>query len=268
MTASLFTDLGDGRFQPTGHSRGPWSPDALHGGPVAALVALAAEDALTATGRLAQVPVRLTVDLERPVPLAPLTVRSEIVRPGNKVQVAEVTIHDADDRRLVRASVLAIRRQAIERPADLIAPDDVPPPPATGAGAGSTWPSDPGLTAFHRDGTTHEFVRGSLLELGPSTDWITLAVPVLPGREPSPFQRTVAASDFLNGVSQVLSPFDWTFINPDLTVTIHRLPVGERIAIDAVTRIDADGTGTAEADLYDEQGRIGRAVQTLLIEPR
>jgi uncharacterized protein (TIGR00369 family) len=268
MTESLFTDLGDGRFQPTGHSRGPWAPDALHGGPVAALVALAAEDALAATERDAHLPVRLTIDLERPVPLAPLTVRSEVVRPGRKVQVAEVTIHDGEGRRLVRASVLAIRRLAIERPTDLIVPDDVPPPPPTGAESGSTWPAEPDLMAFHRDATRHEFVQGSLLELGPSTDWIALSVPVVPDRAPTPFQRTVAAADFLNGVSQVLSPFDWTFINPDLTVTIHRLPVGERIAIQATTRIDADGTGTAEADLFDEHGRIGRAVQTLLIEPR
>ncbi|MBX3314255.1 MAG: thioesterase family protein [Actinobacteria bacterium] len=268
MDEALFTVLGDGRFQPTGHSRGPWSPDALHGGPVAALVSLVAEDALAATGREAHVPVRLTLDLERPVPLAPLTVTAEIVRPGRKVQVAEVTVRDDEGRRLVRASVLAIRRLSIDLPDDLPMPVDPPPPPHADGGPGPTWPGAFDLVAFHKDGTVHDFVRGSFLTPGPTVDWIRLAVPVVAGRDPSPFQRVVAAADFVNGISSPVPAKEWTFINPDLTVTVHRLPVGEWVALDAGTRVDGDGTGTAEADLYDASGRLGRAVQTLLVEHR
>ena len=210
MADSLFTvldhDHAHGRYQPTGFSRGPWSPHALHGGPTAALVAHAAEQVLADSGADARLPVRLTLDLERPVPLAPLTVHAEIVRPGRKV-------------------------------------------------------------AFHSDGTEHSLVQGSFGKLGPATDWIRLAVPVLPDVEPSPFQRVVAAADFLNGISSVVDPMQATYINPDLTVTVHRLPVGEWVAVDAVTRFEDLGIGTAEADLYDEQGRLGRAVQTLLLDP-
>lgn len=35
-----------------------------------------------------------------------------------------------------------------------------------------------------------------------------------------------------------------------------------------MTRIAADGTGSAESVLRDERGRIGRAVQALLVLPR
>jgi len=269
MSDSLFTPLDDGRFLPTGFSRGPWSPDALHGGPVAVLVAREAERVLAGTGRPAHVPVRLTLDLERPVPLAPLTVTTTVVRPGKKIQVAEVVVADEAGTRLARGSVLAIRREPIARPDDLVAPsDEVPPAPTEAASGGPGWSFPDAPQAFHQDATEHRAVRGTLGEVGPVTDWIRLAVDVLPGEAPSPFQRVAAASDFLNGVSFVLSPLDWTFINPDLTVTLHRLPVGEQVAVEAVTRIDADGTGTAEADLYDEVGRLGRAVQTLLVEPR
>lgn len=45
----------------------------------------------------------------------------------------------------------------------------------------------------------------------------------------------VAAADFLNGISSVVDPVQATYINPDLTVTVHRLPVGEWVAVDAVT---------------------------------
>lgn len=268
MTDALFTPLDDGRFLPTELSRGPWSPHALHGGPTTILMAREAERILGETGR-AHVPVRLTVDLERPVPLAPLTVETEIVRPGRKVQVAQVVVSDADGNRLAAASALAIRREPIELPGDLVtAGDEVLPPPVGAPSGGATWKFPESSVAYHQDATEHRAVRGSLAEPGPVTDWIRLLVDVLPGEAPTPFQRIAAAADFLNGVSATLSPLDWTFINPDLTITVHRLPAGEWVAIDAVTRIDADGTGTAEADLHDEHGRLGRAVQTLLIEPR
>src|SRR3990170_2350286 len=82
---ALFVRTGDGHVQAQGFSRGPWSPDALHGGPVAALVAGEAERVLGPGTPIS----RLTIDLERPVPLAELRLTSAVVRPGRKVQVAE-----------------------------------------------------------------------------------------------------------------------------------------------------------------------------------
>ena len=267
MADSLFVPLGDGRYQPTGLSRGPWSPNALHGGPTAALVAHAAETVLADSGADAHLPVRLTLDLERAVPLAPLSVHAEIVRPGRKVQVAEVVIADDEGRRLARASVLAIRRREMTLPDGLIRPDE-PQIAYRSVGQSSLdWDFPDDQLVFHADGTEHRVVKGSFSEPGPATDWIRLRVPVLPGVEPTGFQRVVAAADFLNGISSVVDLSEATFINPDLTVTVHRLPVGEWVAVDAVTRFTDEGIGTAEADLYDERGRLGRAVQTLLFEP-
>lgn len=267
MAEPLFTVVDETHVMPNETSRGPWSEHALHGGPVAALVARAAERELASTGSAAVGPVRLTVDLERPVPLAPLRVSAAVVRPGRKVQVVEVQLFDQQDRRLVRATVLALRRTELDLPADRHGPAAVAPPPPSEAVDGPPWEPMPDKIVFHNDGVTHRFARGAILQLGPATDWIRLAVPVVVGEEPSPFQRAVAASDFVNGISAALAFEDWTFINPDLTVTLHRIPVGEHIAVDAATRIDPSGVGTAEADLYDEHGRIGRAVQTLIVEP-
>lgn len=267
--AALFTELDDDRFQATERSRGPWSVDALHGGPVAALVVRTAERELGATGSDGVTPVRLTIDLERPVPLTPLLVRADIVRPGRKVQVAEVTVHDDGGRRLVRATVLAIRREDLPLPADRPRPHDPQPPPVDAPVEEGMWePMGGDVVAYHKDGVEHRFVRGGFMRLGPTTDWIRLTVPVVAGETPSGFQRAVAAADFVNGISGTL-PFDeWTFINPDLTVTLHRIPEGEWVALDAVTRLDPSGVGTAEADLFDEHGRIGRCVQTLIVQHR
>lgn len=269
MADALFTVIDEGVVEPTELSRGPWSADALHGGPVAALVARAAERALAGTGSDAVAPVRLTVDLERPVALAPLHVTAEVVRGGRKVQVAEVTLADDGGTRLVRATVLAIRRTELELPDDRHEPPTHRPPGPEAAEPQPMWePMD--LVAFHKDAVEHRFVGsgGGMLDLGPTTDWIRLRVPVVTGEAPTPFQRAVAAADFVNGVSATLSFDDWTFINPDLTVTLHRLPRGEWVCLDAASRLEPDGVGTAEATLFDTQGRLGRCVQTLLVQPR
>lgn len=59
-----------------------------------------------------------------------------------------------------------------------------------------------------------------------------------------------------------------SFINVDLTVQLERLPVGEWVCLDAVTIPQASGIGSSDTVLRDERGRIGRALQTLLIGER
>ncbi|HEX7135469.1 MAG TPA: thioesterase family protein [Iamia sp.] len=260
---ALFTVLDEGRIQATELSRGPWDPRALHGGPVAALAARGLEQTLDPGFR----PVRLTVELERPVGLDPLVVTAEVTRPGRSVRSAELSLHDEAGRRLVRATLVAIRVRP--EPLDLsdaVLPEDPPPPPPDGTSSPS-WVTYDGI-AFHSHAVTHSFVAGSFLDLGPSTDWIRLRVPVVAGEEPSPLQRVAAAADFGNGVSAAVPHGSHTFINPDLTVTLVREAVGSAIGIAAVTRVDAAGVGSTETTLWDERGRLGAAVQTLLVEPR
>jgi len=90
------------RFLPTELTRGPWSPDAQHGGPPAALLALCVER--HAGGAGTQV-VRMTVELLRPVPLAPLAVTVRTLRPGKKVQLVDATLR-AGDVEVARATAL------------------------------------------------------------------------------------------------------------------------------------------------------------------
>ena len=92
--------------------------------------------------------------------------------------------------------------------------------------------------------------------------------PLVVGEQPSPLQRVLTAADSGNGVSVTL---DWTrflFINVDLSVYLERMPVGEWVCLDAVTRPQPNGIGVADTLLLDERGRIGRALQTLLIGER
>ena len=49
---------------------------------------------------------------------------------------------------------------------------------------------------------------------------------------------------------------------------LERLPEGEWVCVDAVTLPRPRGNATAESVLSDERGRIGRALQTLLVAER
>lgn len=255
---SLFTRAGADTFVATEHSRGPWSPDALHGGPVGALLVGAAEALLAPLQT-----VRLLLELERPVPVGePLRVRAAITRPGRKAQAARAELH-GDRGLLAVASVLAIRTEATEVPAQhRPAP---PPGPEDGRPLGRVPGAPP---AFHSHGVDHRFVVGHFTEDGPSTDWIRLTGPVVEGEPTSPFQRVAAAADFGNGISRLAEFTELGVINPDLTVALVRLPVGEWIGLEATSDLSAEGIGLAESRLWDRDGPIGRSMQSLVVNRR
>lgn len=269
---ALFAPDGE-LFVPTDYARGPWSPDALHGGPVAALVARAVEGCHPEGPMLV---TRLTVELLRPVPVAPLAVTATVVRPGRRVQLVDVHL-SAAGQELASARALRIRTLEDGDPAaDGLAavtavgpaPDRDPvAPPGPDHGHVTATPRR-GYRAFHSAGAELRFVGGEFDGRGPATVWVRLAVPVVPGETPSPCQRVAAAADFGNGVSSLLAFDTHLFINPDLTVYLSRPAVGEWICLDARTTLGTPGVGLAHSALWDVKGPIGRSIQGLMVERR
>lgn len=266
MPDALFHPDGD-RWVPDGLSRGPWSPDAMHGGPVAALLARTAEQVPT-PGPMH--PARLTIELLRPAPLAPLSATARVVRPGRKVQWVEARLV-AGDVEVARATLLRIRQDTIPWPATVAGGDASLPHPGPHHAAAERAPGADGdgyPPAYHNTATEHRIVRGRWGDLGPTTDWVRLRIPVVPGEEPSGLQRVAAVADFGNGISAAVPYASHLFLNPDLTIVLHRLPATPWVCLDAVTFPERHGVGVAESVLYDERGRIGHAAQTLLLEAR
>jgi hypothetical protein len=270
---SLFEQIDDDRFRATELSRGPWDPDALHGGPPGALVAGVLEGAIAEFAReeltdgdgaaVEFFPARFTAELLRPVPLDELVVSTTLRRPGRKICIADATLTGPDGKVCLSATLATIRRQPFDQPRS----DDVDVPPAPSTGWGVSLDATEHVM-FAREGVEHKVVAGRFEDPGPATDWIRLAAPMVDGREPTPLERVICAADFGNGVSKWFDMNEVLFLNPDLTVNLHRLPVGEWVCIDAVTRLGTDGVGLAESLLFDEDGPIGRATQSLLVEGR
>jgi acyl-coenzyme A thioesterase PaaI-like protein len=258
---SIFVHDGQ-TFTATELALGPWAPGALHGGAPAALIAhvLAGH----AGGRGDDPPLRLarvTYEFVRPVPLGPLTVRVEQVRPGRRVALLDAFLSDPDGTEVTRARGLLLR------PAELDA-TPVTPPPFAGPEDGrlNDWDGHSPMFATHA--MEIRFVEGRFREAGASTAWFRLRHPLVAGEPTLALDRVAAAGDFGNGIASVLSWEEHVFINPDLTLYLEREPVDEWVALQSEMRVVPGSVAVAESVLWDRRGRIGRAVQSLLVGPR
>ena len=282
MQGSIF-QLHDERFVPTEHARGPWSPAALHGGAPAALFTAAFERMQPG----AEMPIgRIGIEYLRPILSAPMELTTQIVRPGRRVQELAGELHSGGEL-ICRAS--ALRVAAV--PDGLPLPDEPPAgdsPDADSADADTAatarWPAPalPPLSSaravrFALNSSDEPSFGATAMEmrwlddpwtLGPGRVWMRMRMPLLPGEPATPLALVAAVADFGNGVSATL-PFDrYLFINADLTIHLVRPPRGEWIGIDARTHLHGGGVGLAESVLHDELGPIGRAFQTLVVQPR
>jgi acyl-coenzyme A thioesterase PaaI-like protein len=273
---SLFTRDGEA-FVATALSTSPWSTESLHGGPVAALLAHHLATVPT-TGRF--FPARLTVELFRPVSFEPYRVDCLVVRSGRKVMVVGATLARDPDRPpcpdtiVARATLQQIAVNPVTLPDDVHdvnGPDRRPPAPEQcEVTPGTTGLADvDGGTRFHLHGVEHRATTDLFRQRGRVVDWIRVPHHLLPGKPLTPFERVAAAADFGNGISGVLTFDDYSFVNPDLTIHLFRLPVDEWVCLDAVTRINGEpgmgSIGLAESALFDRRGRIGRSLQSLVI---
>lgn len=262
MPDAIFLPDGSDRFTPTELARGPWDPDALHGGAPAALLARAVER-LPAEQEMAV--ARLTYEFLRPIPLAPLALCTRLARPGRRVQLVEASLLAGEDE-VARVLGLRIRR---EDAADPPAPSDVSAPRGPGASEPITMPAfERGPTMFARDGMEIRFARGAFADVGPAFAWFRLRVPLVAGEDLTPLQRLAAAGDFGNGIATAVSWATHVFINPDLTIYVERLPEGDWVGLDATTRIATAGVGVSDSVLHDERGRVGRSQQSLFVARR
>jgi Thioesterase-like superfamily len=240
---------------PTELTRGPWDPGAQHAGPPSALVARAVERFEPRAGMRVG---RITLEILRPVPLEPLSLRVELVRPGRSVELLEATLSGPDDE-LIRARAWRLQESDLRL-------DEHEPPPAGPETAEEGEFFATGQDVGYHTAMEYRFVTGGFVDQGPAIVWMRPRVPLVAGEEPTPLERVFITADSGNGVSAALDWRSTIFINTDLTVHLLREPVGEWVCLDAVTHVD--GLGMADAALYDERGRIGRAVQTLLVRSR
>ncbi len=260
MSDAFYEKDGDG-FVATELTRGPWDPGAQHAGPPSALIGREIERVGGGDGFQVG---RVTFEILKPVPIGPVRVQAEVVRPGRSVRMVEATL-SGEEGPLMLARAWLLRTAELELPAGVLSMSPPPPGPEEGEKTGFF---ATGQDAGYHTAMEWSAVAGGFLEPGPATVWMRMDCELVAGEPPSPLQRTLAAADVGNGISAVLDWSRFLFINVDLSVQLERMPEGEWVCVDAVTLPQPSGIGTAESVLFDERGRIGRAAQTLLIAER
>jgi hypothetical protein len=257
LPSALYLPVEGDVYDSTELTIGPWSADAQHGGPPAALLTREVE---RRSGIAGGQTVRLAFDILGPVPVGRLRVSSRVLRPGRRVELVEATL-DAGDRPLMR--VTAWRTRTADGPAG---PAD-PAPHAPDDGHPGDLRFFDRTVAYHR-ALEWRVVHGDFTQPGPAAAWTRPLCELVAGQPMTPLEHLLVMTDASSGLSSLLDWSTTSFANVDLVVALRRPPRGEWLATDAVTWLGGTGTAQCFAALYDTDGLVGRSSQSLLVEPR
>jgi hypothetical protein len=250
----FFTRGGDG-FLPTSVANGPWDPKSMHGRVVIGLLAFGIEQR---HGGDDFVPARLTVDMFRlPNITTPIEIRTKLIRDGLRLRLVEAEFFSGGVA-MAHASCQLLRRT--ENPYGQIwsPPNwDAPPPASIPA------PTDPKL-GMHGKWVTRPIV-GAMGSRGPRRLWMSEVRELVEGVPLTPFVRVALAADFASPFANA-GDHGLGFINSDVTLYLHRLPVKEWIGFEVVNHQATDGIAIGECWLYDEAGPIGTSTVAALAQ--
>lgn len=262
MSESVFRRDGE-QFVPTEAAGSPWSRETLHGGAACGLLVRAIEAAAPdASLSLA----RLTVDLFRPIPRAPLRVEVAPSRVGRRVHSVAASLY-AGGVEVTRASALLLRRNEAEASGA-----DLGPPPPGPEGIVTTGLVPERLagfpTGFHTTVECRWVSRGGGAR---PCVWMRLPIPLVDGEQTTPLQHAAALSDFANALASLArreAGLAAGYINADITLYLARAPAAGWIALASEHQSERSGVGFVDVGLHDANGRLGRVVQACLLQAR
>lgn len=260
MTDSFYVPAGDDRWRATVHTTGPWDARSQHGGPPSALLGRAVQ---RCQPRGDMIVARFSCEILGAIPVGELEVRSRVARAGRSVELVEAAAR-AGGRDVARAAAWRVLRASSQ---PVAARHGQPPALPDGDLRPASMPPG-GWVDGYLSAVEWRAARGGIGSPGPATVWTRLRYPLVPGEDPGPLERVLAVADSGNGVSGELDIAQWLFINPELTVHLHREAEGEWICVDAQTAISTGGAGLATSVLSDLGGPVGVGAQSLLIARR
>ncbi|ANI39338.1 thioesterase family protein [Mycolicibacterium vaccae] len=255
-------ELGE-RFVATDLVRSTWSAAIQHAAPVSALLVRALQRCEPrADTRLS----RVLVDLLGPVPAeGDLWVRSSRERSGKQIELVAAEMlapgPDGTPRPVARASGWRLQTLDTAAVAHAAAEPLRPLSQARGRDMKKDWDRNYVHSLDWRWLTTP-------MAEAPGESWIRPEVDLVGGETMTALERLFAVADDANGIGTKLDIRKWTFLNTDLAVHIHRVPVGEWIGIRAETNYGPDGVGATLGTLFDETGAVGAIQQSVLVRPR
>ena len=256
MADSLYEKDGD-VYTPTGYVRGPWSYDHCHGGPPAGRLTTAI---LNQRPEMAM--TRVTVDIPGPIPIAPVRVETEVLRPGKKITHVAASLVGLDGVRYASAAGWLMRTTedgfpATERSGSVPTTVEDSTPVAL-----NFWGDDPEFS----DAIELKAAEGTPFAGGPATAWVKVLVPIVAGEPTHPAAMAATVSDLQNGIAALAHFTELVCANTDVTVYFARNPVGDWISLNSKTNSSGLGLGMTDSLLYDASGFVGTANQSIFFD--
>jgi hypothetical protein len=260
LPEAFYRELGAGRFESTEATAGPWSPKTQHGGPPSALVGRMLERHDPRPGSHI---ARVTVELVRPVPVAEVQVEVRTLRSGRSTELLEAEMTAGG-----RAVLLARAWRVVDSPGHTPRVRNEPEPlPLPGPQPPQT------MTGAHLEGYLSamewRFAPGQGFDVrGPGSAWLRQRIPLLADEPDTGLTRALTVADSNWAVAFELDYVQDLVINTDVTLALHREPVGEWLCMTSATAAGPGGGALASGRLDDVEGDCGRILQTLLVAAR
>ena len=256
MTVDAFFAREGEAYLPQPAARGPWAAESLHGRVVIGLCGYELE---RTHGGPEWMPARLTVDMYRLPDFSPITAVTRVIRGGRRIKVADCELISAG-KSVARGTCQFLIRgenapgKTFSPPKWAAPPPDTLPPPPAGQFGERLWKMRNIRDWFG----TNEAHRGA---------WMAELRPLVAGAALTPFTRVAVAADFASPLAN-RHETGLGYINTDMTIYLHRLPVGEWIGFEKINHHATDGVAIGECFLHDIEGPIGSASCAALRQAR
>jgi hypothetical protein len=247
---------------PTQLAASPWGP-VLHGRMTGGLTARAVDQMRAENPDL--ICTRLTIDMFKSAPLAPMRVNTRTVRAGRRITVLEVTV-EQDSGPIGQGKSVLLRRS--EQPEGTFRQTPawaaLEPGPQLGPPDHSDGPGLEGAAEGHRWTAPHQSWRASGSS-GPESRgvWVRDVYPLVVGEELTPLIRLGLAGDLASGEANTSSR-GLHFINADYTVYLGREMRGEYIGLQPYGHVSERGVAVGQCVVHDERGPLGFIATTAL----
>ena len=256
MQYEPFFNFDGQHYKATQACRGPWDPKSLHGAVIVALLAFEIEQQYLTEDYL---PARLTVDMHRLPDFSPIQVKTHLVRDGYRIKVVDAEFFSSDIS-MARATCQLLRKTenspskvwsppnwTVPLPDDITIPPDVP--------------------KYSGGSRRHVPISGSMGSYGQKQIWMSEQRNLVNEDDLTPWLHVALLADFANPFANS-GDGSLGYINSDVTLYLHRLPVGEWLGMEVVNHQATDGVAIAECCVYDLEGAIGTSSVTGLAQTK
>lgn len=259
MSEAYYRRVDGAVFDPTEEVGCAWHDHEQHFSPLSGLIVQAVAESRARRPEGPGTIARISHDILGVIPRERTTIEVRVLRPGRTIELVEA-VTSVGGRAVVttRVWLLADTDSAAVAAAEA---EPLPPPLA--------WPAWPMSTVW-----SGGYIAGLQVHRDPASRpgrarvWAGTDRELLAGEPADPVARYCAMIDTANGIAVRADPQAWIFPNVDLTVHLHRRPVGEWTGLDTSVSLGPSGLGVTSTVLHDLDGPVGTAEQSLTVRPR